>query len=150
VTECEFFDKALVYVLKMQRTEREVSIFLLRKKGCAHDVAGRIIERLKGLNYLNDAEYARMYASAKREKLSVRAIKLKLRTKGIAQSIIDELRFEDCDQSALAKAVAAKYMRSKMPDQANLARLFRYLVAKGFEYDLVGEITKEVRNANRN
>lgn len=143
--ENDVFNKTLVYILRTPRTETEIKRYLFRKQ-CSTEQTTRIIQRLKKLNYINDEAYASIFASQKQDKLSVRAIKHKLRMKGIKASCIDDATQDHDDQTELAKNVAEKYMRYRESDEKNLQRLYRYLVGKGFEYDDVGEIVRSFRN----
>ena len=56
----------------------------------------------------------------------------------IAQRTVNAL-FGDLDQEALLQAALARRLRSDRPiaDKAEFARLFRYLLAQGFESDEV-------------
>ena len=140
------FNKALVYILRAPRTETEIRRFLSRKKDCSTEMTTRIIERLKTMNYLNDEAYAKMFAATKHVKMSIRAIKHKLKTKGIADEYTTAATEDVGEQDDLAKTVAEKYLRYREYDEKNLQRLFRYLVSKGFEYDTVTAIIADYRN----
>jgi regulatory protein len=143
--ENDAFNKALVYILKSPRTESEIRCFLSRKKGFSPEVTDRIINRLKTMNYINDEAYAKMFAATKHVKMSIRAIKQKLRTKGLSGELADSATESAGDQSDLACSIAEKYMRYREYDQLNLQRLFRYLASKGFEYETVHEIVEEYK-----
>ena len=145
--ENDMFNKALVYILKNPRTESEIIRYLSRKN-CSKEMTERIIDRLKTMNYINDEAYAKMFAATKHVKMSVRAIKNKLKTKGIKSEYTVEATEEIGTQGDLARSVAEKYMRYREYDYKNLQRLFRYLVAKGFEYDTVSEIVREYKSKN--
>ena len=143
--ENDMFNKALVYILKSPRTELEIKRFLSRKKDCSAEMTAKIIDRLKTMNYIDDEAYSKMFASAKHVKASARAIKMKLKNKGIKPDLIDAATENIGDQGGLAHTVAEKYMRYREYDQKNLAALHRYLVFKGFEYDVVNGIIEEYR-----
>ena len=143
--ENDMFNKALVYILKNPRTESEVKRFLQRKE-CSNEMTTRIVDRLKTNNYINDEAYARMFAAQKHVKMSIRAIKHKLRTKGVNSELAGDIVENYDNESEIARGVAEKYMRYRDYDEKNLQRLYRYLVAKGFGYDLVSEIVSDYRN----
>ncbi|MDR0462384.1 MAG: RecX family transcriptional regulator [Christensenellaceae bacterium] len=143
--ENDMYNKTLVYILRSPRTESEIRRFLSRKKDCSQEFIARIIERLKTMNYINDEAYARMFVGAKHIKISTRAIKQKLKHKGISVELADGATADIGSQDDLAKSVAEKYMRYREYDEKNLQRLFRYLVSKGFDFDITGSIVQEYR-----
>jgi len=144
--ENDMYNKTLVYILRSPRTELEIRRFLSRKKDCSAEMTNRIIERLKTANYLNDEAYAKMFAASKHQKISARMIKLKLKNKGIKTDLVDSATAEIDNQEDLAKTVADKYMRYREIDDKNLQKLFRYLVSKGFEYDIVNDIVNDYKS----
>jgi regulatory protein len=144
--ENDMFNRALVYILRSPRTEQEIQRFLSRKKDCSAEMTAKIIERLKTMNYINDEAYAKMFAATKHVKSSARAIKMKLKQKGVKSDLVDAATSDIGKQDVLARAVAEKYMRYREYDQKNLASLHRYLVSKGFEYDAVNEIIEEYKS----
>ena len=144
--ENDMYNKTLLYILRSPRTETEIRRYLSRKKDCSAEMINRIIERLKTANYLNDEAYAKMFAASKHAKISARMIKYKLRNKGIDGDLADSATADIDKQDDLAKTVAEKYMRYREYDDKNLAKLFRYLVSKGFEYDVVNEIVGDFKN----
>ena len=144
--ENDMYNKALVYILRSPRTENEVRRYLSRKE-CSAEMTARIIERLKTMNFINDEAYAKMFAAQKHVKISVRAIKHRLRARGVAPELAEEATQEvDVEeQGELARTVAEKYMRYKEYNEKSLQSLYRYLVAKGFDYDDVSEIVSDYR-----
>ncbi|MCL2229358.1 MAG: RecX family transcriptional regulator [Firmicutes bacterium] len=143
--ENDMYNKALVYIVRMPRTEIEIRRFLSRKKDCSPEMIDRIVDRLKTTDYINDEAYARMFVGAKHVKVSSRAIKQKLKSRGIKSDIVETATSEIGDQSDLARSVAEKYMRFREYDEKNIQRLFRYMVSKGFEFDLTAEIVSEYK-----
>ena len=132
--ETDFFTRALNYVLKSPKTEKQVRDYLYRKQ-CASGTIHHVIDRLKALNYINDANYAQMFTESKQTKLGVRAIKNKLYARGIASDTVNAAAIEIAGQTELVHALAAKYMRNRDSDTKTIAKLFRFLAAKGFDYD---------------
>jgi len=141
-TDEAIFQKTLEYVLRTPKTERQVRTWLFgkRKEGEYLDIDA-IINKLKDLGYINDAEYATRYAESKQTKLGMRNIKCKLAVKGIAREHIDTL--ETPDQTDLARTFAEKYMRNKTPDRKTLQKLYRFLLSKGISHDIIPLIIDE-------
>ena len=50
------------------------------------------------------------------------------------------------NQLAGASAIAQKYMRSKEPTRENLAKAFRYLMSKGFDYEVSRKAIESLGN----
>ena len=141
------FQKSLEYVLRTPKTERQVRTWLFkkRKEGEFLDIDS-IINRLKDLGYINDADYATRFAEAKQTKYGMRNIKAKLTVKGIAREHLDEL--ETPDQTDLARTLAEKYMRNKTADQTTMQKLYRFLLSKGLDYDTVNCVVGELNGRN--
>jgi regulatory protein len=144
--ENDLYNRALVYIMKMPRTESEIKRYLTFRKKCSTDLADRIVERLKGMNYINDEAYAKMFTAAKHHRASVRAIKQKLRQKGVTEQAVAIATAEVDNQETLCASVAEKYMRHRDYDQRNFGRLYRFLVQRGFEYDTVNKILDDFKS----
>jgi len=127
------FNKTLEYILKSPKTELQVKQYLYKKQ---YDQS--ILARLKDLGYINDTQYAENYIQAKSSKYGSRVIKQKLAQKGVKCEV------KINDQSELALTIAQKYMRNKESTRENKAKLHRYLLAKGFDYDIVEQVCKSV------
>ncbi|MCL2569747.1 MAG: RecX family transcriptional regulator [Firmicutes bacterium] len=142
--ENDLYLKALGYILKSPRTEREITIYLY-KKDASSETVGKIIERLKTMNYINDEAYAKMFTEQKSGKLGIGAIRSKLTFRGIHMEIIDRSldEVENQTQDELAQAVAEKYMRNKDRDPKTLQKLYRHLASKGFDFELCSRVVEE-------
>jgi regulatory protein len=138
----DLYEKAVEYVLTMPKTERQVRLWLSRKTQDA-GVIDSTVERLKEYNFIDDAEYARMYVESKRNKLGVGMIRNKLQINGVDRGIIDTCIGTVEPQYELAASVTHKYMRSKEKTPEAKSKLFQYLLSKGFNYELSGEVINE-------
>jgi len=143
--ENKYFTKTLEYILKSPKTELQIKQYLYKNQ-LEPDAVNRIIAKLKTLNYINDAEYARNFTETKSGKLGSRAIAAKLHGKGIKREILEEFTSEIDPESQLelALSLAGKYMRNKTHDAKNLAKLYRYLLGKGFENSIVQSVKEAV------
>lgn len=138
--ENRFFAKALEYLLVSPKTELQVKQYLYKKQVETNTV-NSIIARLKTFNYINDEDYATNFARAKSDKYGKRVIRQKLASKGIRSDDI-----EVGDQSELALTLARKYMRNKERDAKEFSKLYRYLVGKGFDFDMVCGIVDKCKS----
>lgn len=129
-------DKALTHVSATRKTEKQVRDFLAGK-GYLPAVVDYVIEKMRGYNFLNDSEYAEAYVEFAGVKKGGRLIKMELRAKGVAEEEIDAAlqNLDGETQEQAASAILQKYMRHKTADKETLAKAFRYLMGKGFDYE---------------
>lgn len=145
--ENDLYIRALGYILKGPRTEREITGYLYRKDASPETMT-RIIERLKTMNYINDEAYAKMFTSQKSEKLGVGAIRNKLYLRGISSLLIENSmkELEEKGQDDLARNIAEKYLRHKDRGPKTMQKLYRYLGSKGFDFELCSQIVEEFKS----
>ena len=129
-------DKALTHVSATRKTEKQVRDFLAGK-GYLPAVLDYVIDKMRGYNFLNDSEYAEAYVEFAGVKKGGRLIKMELRAKGVAEEEIDAAlqNLDGETQEQAASAILQKYMRHKTADKETLAKAFRYLMGKGFDYE---------------
>jgi regulatory protein len=130
-------DKALLHVSTTRKTEKQVRDFLT-KKGYLADVIDYVLEKMRGYNFVNDGEYAEAYVESLSAKKGVRLMKMELKSKGVDDTQIDAafLGMDETAQLDGASTLLGKYMRGKTADRETLVKAFRYLMGKGFEYDV--------------
>ena len=130
-------DKTLTYITATQKTEKQIRDYLY-KKGYLKSVVEYVIEKLREYRFVDDKDYAETYAQNAASRKGKRLIKVELARKGIqkedVESALETLEVED--QEEAAKNILQKYMRSKEPTRENLSKGFRYLMSKGFDYDV--------------
>ena len=143
--ENKYFNKALEYLLTSPKTELQIKQYLYKKQLDPNTIT-TIITRLKKYNYINDADYAQNFAQTKSTKLGRKNIQAKLMQKGINRDIITESVNEIGDQTDLVRATAEKYMRNKTPSRETFAKLYRYLIGKGFDFDTASAIMDECKS----
>ena len=131
------FDKALTHLSATRKTEKEMRTFLA-KKGYLPAVADYVLEKLREYNFLNDTEYAEAYAEHAVKHKGGRLIRMELKGKGVSDTAIDAaLSTLDGEQEEeAAKALLQKYMRGKPINVQTLQKGYRYLMGKGFDYDV--------------
>lgn len=139
----EGFSRALHSLERTTKTEREMRQFLKKKQ--LSDVAiDAIIEKLKEYNYIKDSEYAKQYVSYASKSKGKRLLAFELKNKGVKQSLIEQATSMIEDESEVVKQVATKFMRTKTSSKENIAKLFRHLLSKGFEYSDIKTAIKEM------
>lgn len=130
-------DKALSFISLTRKTEKQVRDFLAQK-GYLSDVIEYVLEKMIGYRFLDDGEYAKAYVEQAARKKGNRLIKMELKAKGVEESEIENAFDLQDDQTQVqaAQTILQKYMRNKPSDRETLAKAFRYLLGKGFEFDV--------------
>ena len=136
------YELAVAYILNLPKTEKQVRQWYARKTTDQTQIDADIA-RLCEYNFINDAEYARMYVEAKKDVMGVGMIRNKLRLNGVAPSLIESALSVIESQYDLVLRSCEKYMRSKEHTPENKSKLFRWLLGKGFPYDLCVEVINE-------
>ncbi len=137
-------DKAMTHLSASRKTEKQIRDFL-GGKGYLSAVCDYVIEKLKEYGFLNDKEYAESYVESLAKKTGVRAIRAKLRGKGLSQEDVDEAieNLDEDTQKQAASAILQKYMRNKETDKETLQKAAKYLLGKGFDFDIIKDVISE-------
>lgn len=140
-------DKAMTYLTASQKTEKQVSDYLYRK-GYLPAVVKYVLEKLREYRFVDDKDYAETYVENSSFRKGKRLIQVDLYKKGISKEQIEEALdgLDGENQLAGASAIAQKYMRSKEPTRENLAKAFRYLMSKGFDYEVSRKALESLGN----
>ena len=142
---------ALKMLAGRELSEAQVRQRLARRQHEADDI-NRAIERLKAGGYIDDARAAAVIA--RRETTVRRRGKLRvsgrLRAAGISRAVADraiQQVFQDVDADALLDSALEKRLRgrTRIDDDKEFQRLYRYLVGQGFEPDRVLARLRAVR-----
>lgn len=130
-------DKALTHISATMKTQKQIREFLT-KKGYLPAVIDYVLEKMRSYNFLNDGMYAEAYVESASKRKGGRLIKMELRNKGVSEMEIESaLDYLDEEQEiATASVILEKYMRNKEADVATLQKAYRYLMGKGFSYDI--------------
>lgn len=131
------FDKAyynaLRYAAMRPRSQWEMEMYLQRKNA-DKDAAEEIVQRLRNLSMLSDADFARSWIANRRllKSTSKRRLRLELKQKHVPDEIIDEALAEDeTDERQTVRELIEK-KRRRYPDPQ---KLMQYLARQGFSYD---------------
>ena len=140
-TEGKLRARTLEWVLLRPRAEREVREYLYRKKA-EPALIDSLVAEFRQKTYLDDDRYTRWLVEARRRKQrSERAIISELRSKGISpdtiKNIVTEQSAANDDEQAVREIVNKLRKRSRYADEQ---KLIRYLIAKGFAYELVKRV----------
>lgn len=132
------FDKALTHISATQKTEKQVRTFL-EGKGYLPAVIEYVVEKLRSYNFLNDGQYAEAYVESLSKRKGSKLLRMELRGKGVSDAEIDAaLETLPAErETETARALLEKYMRGKVCDKATLQKAYRYLLGKGYDYEVI-------------
>ena len=132
------FDKALTHISATQKTEKQMREFL-QGKGYLPSVIDYVVEKLRSYNFLNDGQYAEAYVESLSRRKGSKLLRMELRGKGVSDAEIDAaldtLPMEREEETA--KALLEKYMRGKICDKTTMQKAYRYLLGKGYDYEVI-------------
>lgn len=153
----KLYVRAVDYCLARPHSSKEIQDYLYKKTrpqprknrrtgeiyqqpGVSPAVAERVYARLQAKGYVDDAAFARWWATGRKQRTGVsqRVLQLELRQKGVPADIIDDALAGSgrSDQAELAKVIAKKAHR--YPDRA---KLIAYLQRQGFGYsDIIAQL----------
>jgi regulatory protein len=132
------FDKALTHISATQKTEKQMREFL-QGKGYLPEVIEYVVEKLRSYNFLNDGQYAEAYVESLSKRKGSKLLRMELRSKGVSDleidAALDTLPIEREEETA--KILLEKYMRGKVCDKNTLQKAYRYLLGKGYDYEVI-------------
>lgn len=139
---------ALNLISYRQRSIKEI-YEKLKGKGYDEDFINKSIEYCKEQNYLNDYQFAESFIRDKQNlnKFGSTRIRYELIKKGVSKDVIEEtLNFDKDEEYNVALILAQKKINSyKGQDRNSIYRkLGGYLQRKGYPYDIVTKVLKEV------
>ena len=111
-------------------------------------VVEAVLSRLAQAGMLDDEEFARAWIASRREsgRSGKRKLRWELRRKGVSGDLIRRLVDEGIDQqSEVEQALTlARRRLCADTDDADLARVQRLLVSRGFEFDVVQAVMRRI------
>lgn len=129
----KIYGAALRFAAMRPRSRWEITSYLQRKDAAPEQIE-QIVQRLEKNGLVDDNKFAQSWVESRRliKPTSLRKLRLELRQKQVASSIIDSVLAEDSttDNDTLKQLIAKK--RSRYPDQN---KLMQYLARQGFGYD---------------
>ena len=137
------FERAMGYLGRGMKTVKQVRDYLVGK-AYAPEVVDYVISRLKEYRYLDDEAYAKMYVEHNSATKGKRRLKQELVQKGISLTLAEERSQLDGDVALdNARRLADRYMNNKPRDLKTLVKLQRYLVSRGYDFDVVNSVVRE-------
>ena len=136
------FERALRYLGYRARSGAEVRTYLLRR-GAHNTVIDATLEKLRGLNYIDDEAFARNWALARAQNQGYGPGRIgqELRTKGIADRQIDAVVreiFASENEAERARNVLHKRFKSEdLREPRTLRRAIAYLQRRGYNSNVI-------------
>lgn len=145
------YDRALNLLAFRARSARELRRRLIQKGENAERV-DKVIERLREVGLLNDADFARQLARSKVSGgASRRRLHQELFKRGVARDVADEavdevMEDEQVDEVALAERTARKRLPSlaSIDPHSRRRRLYAFLARRGHNADVIRQVMDRV------
>ena len=139
------FDKAMSYLSRGMKTCKQMREYLAGK-GYSTEVVNAVVDKLLDYKYVDDEYYARLYVEQNLATKGERRLKQELQQKGVPQRVIEQCCVVESDLAQdNAERLADKYMRNKPRDLKTLQKLQRYLLSRGYEFDVVNSISRNYK-----
>lgn len=136
-------EKALNFLSNRAKTKKQVKEYL-QKKGYTEKTVLAVMEKLIEYKYVSDENYAEDYVRVYSNKKGKRLIAMELKQKGVLEEdmriALDSIENEE--ESALK--IAEKYIKNKEKSKENLLKCYKYLISKGFDYDLAKQTVERI------
>ncbi|HCW52970.1 MAG TPA: recombination regulator RecX [Clostridium sp.] len=142
---------ALRIVERSFKTEKEMRD-KLKEKEYKDDQIEKTIEFLKEYKFINDEAYVNAYVNDKLSSRGRQKIKYDLIRKGIERNLIEEKLsdIDSDDEKNTALNLAKKKYNSIKKSESDLykinGKLYRFLMSKGYNYELIKDVVKSVTN----
>ena len=134
---CTFaLNKATNWLTASYRSESELRRYL-RERKYDKKIIDYVVNKLKEYNYLSDENLANFFVEYGQNKMGVYKMRQKLMEKGVKKDIIDKALDNIAPQDDICFAFAQKKLGSNERTRENMAKVQRYLLSKGFDYDTI-------------
>ena len=148
IKKCEY-DKAYEYALKILSI-KDFSVNDLRNKlktknYSEYTIKG-VTQKLESYDLLNDEKYANKLINDSLEfkKNGINKIKYSLKSHGIENNIIDNIKIDNKKEYKNAYDIALKKYKLIEGKGNEKGKLYRYLSSKGYEYDTIKKVINEI------
>lgn len=147
---------ALKYLNHRARSEKEIRQ-RLEKEEIPEEIVLKVIEFLRSYDLVNDEQWSKFYTNdrLRRKLVSSKQVAMELKQKGIAADIIDktiaDLATTQSDEDRALEAARKRWPRLVREGPAKRKqKLFSYLAARGFSFDLIKSTYTKVAGVELN
>lgn len=122
-----------LHLLSIDRSEKEL-IDKLTSDGYPDQAVKDAIEYVKSFHYIDDRRMAKNYVRIHQNEKSRTVLRMNLRKKGIEDSVIEEALAEDQveTEDLIRHFLMKKHYMTENADEKEKARIYRFLLSKGF------------------
>jgi regulatory protein len=138
-TPAELKARALRYLVRREHSRAELSRKLAPHAESAAALDA-VLDLLLSKKQLSDERYAEERARSLSRKYGAARIRHDLRSKGIADDVID--RISSADELERAKAILARKYREAASSREERARRARFLQSRGFSMDVITRLIR--------
>lgn len=140
---------ALRIIERAYKTEKEMRK-RLSEKGYEQEEIDEAVNFLKEYKFIDDDSYVKLYIKEKIKSYGSQKIKYSLINKGISKEVIEEelsnIESEEMKETALC--LAEKKYKNLSKSEKDKFKLYnkicRYLISRGYEYDMAKSVTNKV------
>ena len=132
-------------IARKARTEKEAKQ-KLKEKGYSLEASNYAINKAKEYGFLSDEDFAKNYVEVSSRNKGSYRLKQELKQKGISDDLIGEalIEMDEDVERAQAEQLAERYLKGKTLDDKTREKLFRYLVSRGYGYDIIKGILRKI------
>lgn len=141
------------YAIKLLALRQYTAEGLRKKlllKGFSEEASKAAVNKLSEYKYINDDEYVRKYVndSINLKSKGMHRIKAELKAKGISSEILQKLYIDEDKVFEQAEKAAIKKLKIIKDPKKAREKLFRFLVTKGYEFDIVNRVIDKILNTS--
>ena len=139
-------ERAMNYIARCRKTSFQLRKYLTDKE-YAPAVVNYVMDKMKYYGYIDDKAYAQAYVEQNSQSKGARRVKQELIQRGIklseAEEVSEQERVFSLDN---ATRLAERYMRGKDCDIKTIVKLQRYLVSRGYDFDIVNSVVRAYKD----
>ena len=136
-SNCSFaLNRSMNWLTASYRSESELKKYL-RDRKYNQDVITYVVDKLKEYNFLSDENLAKTFVEYGQKKMGIYKMRQKLMEKGISKELIEKSLEEVEPQDDICLRMLQKKIGNNERTRENMAKAYRYLLSKGFDYDTI-------------
>lgn len=136
-SDCYYaLNKSMNWLTASYRSESELKKYLKERK-YNNKVAEFVINKLKEYKFLSDENLAKNFVEYGQNKMGIFKLRQKMLLKGISKDIIDDALKDVGEQDDICYEFAIKKLKNMERTKENMAKVNRYLLSKGFDYETI-------------